>query len=442
MIQLSDLIHQIVNQKWDFYIEGWFHQTDICFLPNGSIEGHGAEGFHTWQVEENRLNVYDELGVHTLSLVYFPEAQLLKNTAQLRKHNNNVFLARAFSDDERQKMFSSELGAQIAHRIAAYRSPKGEVWGYLFFGIDGKIHHYDHNNERKWQIKHNQLCLMQDNGTETARSETILYHNHAPESIKSIHLNFKADNYEAKHYLDFFAPPQHVPQFFHANICLSNRSDVLFVSFNSAAGQYDGYSVPRYEFHNIPYALGVDYIRIAQSPPTRWYLDNYKQIESLIQIKPYKKVVLAGMSIGGFAALWFGEKLARYHPHIVYHSVVIQPQTSLNPEFLHDLRYRFSKVHDKRPKVPNNGLIEQLQRHYPNLSLDIAEWLPESVSNLKHHIFYDSGNEAERCCSERMQSERSILYGFDFNGTHASACGKIWETGKVQKLLYQLLETL
>lgn len=435
MVQLIDFI----GYAWDFYIEGWFHQTGLRFLPDGSIEGDGAEGFHTWQLNDDRLDIYDELGVHTLSLVYVSSATLLKNDAKLRIHNNNVFLVRTRSYQELQQLFQNQdtLCTQIANRVAAYRSPKGEVWNYMFFGIDGQIYHYDHPNERKWKVENGILHITKEDGTTTSQSTLITRHDHAPEWVKTVHLQFTDENYQATHYLDFFTAPHTMAKFFHANMCLSNRSDTLFVSFNSAAGQYNGYYCYKYEFHAIPYIYGVDYIRIAQSPPTRWYLDNFAEIQTLIQLKSYKKVVLVGMSIGGYGALWFAEKLARLNPQTQYYSVATQPQTSLDPEFIYGLKWKCSKVQDKRPKVPHNTILLDLL--VQQLDLDAASALNQPLPNLQHHIFYDKGNEMESLCSERMASERTHLHGFDFNVRHGEGCGKIWATGEIQKLLQTIL---
>lgn len=398
--------------SWHFYLNGCYHHDKISFLPNGQINHHGTEGFYRWEkVNSHTINLYDEVDLLCYTLEYRPSAKLWISIAQHRVKNNDVFLALSVTDCSltgRQK----EIFEFIANKGWAYRSGKGEIWGHLFFGIDGKIYHYNHPNESFWYIQDDRLYIMNQQKEITSISQ-ILTGNH-----RMIELDFLAGG--GKHYLEWYVGKVLEPvKYLHLDVCFSNRSDVLLVTINSAAHEYNGYE-NKFEFHKLPYIYGVDYVRISQSAPTRWYVDDFDKIKSIIHLNEYKKIVIQGLSIGGFAALWLAENLARNNPHIQYESIAIQPLTSLDMEFLQYLRKHFSDGF--RSKTPTDELLSHLS---DDVQLDILKMLELPLSNVRHYILYDRLNLAEKYSSERLQSNRVSLIGLDLNVSHGQGSGQI-----------------
>lgn len=418
-----------LHQSWCLYLNGIYHHDKIVFLPNGHISHNNTEGFFRWEkIADNKINLYDKLDLLSYTLEYNASAHLWINIAKYRIKNNDVFLAPNYSNEQIiEKFQNNSLFCYVANKIYAYRSSVGELWSYLFLGLDGKIYHHSHENEHAWYIQDDKLYITNQQGEITSISENLSTSN------RIIELNFIPA--KSKHYLEYFYDnQQNSPKFLHLDVCFSNHSDILLVTINSSANEYNGYS-NKFEFHKLPHRYGVDYIRVSQSAPTRWYINDFDKIQSIIELNQYKKIVIQGISIGGFASLWLTESLARRNPHINYHSISIQPLTSLKPIFLQYLRDNFSD--GWRSRTPTDDILENL----PNdIELDIAKMLEADIPNITHHILYDKLNSAEKYSSERLKSNRVHLIGFDLNINHSEGSGKIANSSILAELQKTLLQ--
>ena len=263
------------------------------------------------------------------------------------------------SKNVKDKNVIKEMNSQIIHRgpdSDGYDFDKGINFGFRRLSIidlhegsqpilnenndvaiivNGEIYNYHNPNEKYWKVEDGCLKIYNENQELILEQETVSYTNTHQKSIKQISLNFLFG--KDKHYLDFLrikdtSRTVKPLNFLNIDACFSNRSDTLLVIFNSAGGEYNGQTV-FHEFYHTPYQFAVDYIRISQSKPTRVYLDSYQKIEALVNINNYKKIVFLGMSIGGYAALWFAETIARKNPLTDYCSIAIQPLTSLKQDF-------------------------------------------------------------------------------------------------------------
>ena len=430
-----------VGKQWDLYINNWFICNQVQFLDDGSIAHNGVEGFHHWKIENDAIYIYDNLDKLSYELIYLAEANLLQSRSNHLYANNHLFLAYTYSANELQKMYENNpLASQIANKSAAFRSPKGEVWGHLFFGIDGKIYHYGHENEHSWEVKDNILTIFSIDGKATSHSTRILY---KPTGISIIHMQH-IDNFSCViDFLHIAENNQYVEsaKFLNMDICLSNRSDVLLVTISSAAAQYNGYS-SKHEFQSRPYQYGLDYVRITQSAPRRWYIDDYEKIKAILSIQPYKKIVLLGTSIGAFAALWLAEILAKDNPNTQYCSVAIQVLTSLEQSFVDEFTQKFHVGY--RSAVPEQNTLDS----YQHLETDIQQLLKNNLSNVEHYIFYDRLNKAETLSAERLVSNHVHLHGLDIDASHAKGSGVIlqgtaWSDYESlwRKILYPYMDT-
>lgn len=410
------------NHSWDLYINGWYHHNGIIFLPNGQIIHNGTEGFYRYEIiSDEEINLYDKLGLLCYTLKYESSAKLWINKSQHRVKNNNLFIA--LSNDKNTYCTKFDY---ISNKCWAYRSSKGEIWGYLFFGIDGKIYNYNHQNECTWKISDDKLHIFNTQEEITSTSDVIDIHD------CMIKLNFIPSN--SVHYLSLLQAKNHLPaKYTYMDMCISNCSDTLLVTINSAAKEYNGYE-SAFEFHTLPYIYSVDYIRISQSAPTRWYVDSFDKIMTMIEMHSYKKVVIQGLSIGGFASLWLAESLARKNPNIQYYSIAMQPLTSLKFEFLQYLRDNFSD--GARSKIPTDDLLSILPS---DIELDIASMLDVPLPNVQHYVLFDRLNPAEKYSSERLKSTRVILTGFDLGVSHGNGSGKIANSSILKQLQNQLL---
>ncbi|WP_373746666.1 hypothetical protein [Neisseria dentiae] len=432
-------IENFTHKKWALYIDGWFQHNRIEFLPDGSISNNNTEGFHRWSINKDLLEIYDERGNTSYSLQYMESPNLLVSVSQHFAENNDIFLACNYSAEELEQMFpDNPVARQIANTSALYKSPEGKIWGKIFFGIDGKIYNYHNPNEKYWKVEEGRLNIYTEHNQQALSQKFISYKDEKHKLyIKQIALDYLLGS--NIHYLDFLkihdkSGHEEPVKFLNIDACFSNRSDTLMVIFNSAGEEYDGRSV-FHEFYNAPYQFAVDYIRISQSKPSRVYLDDYKRIESLIGLNGYQKIVFLGMSIGGFAAVWFAETMARKNPSVEYFSVAVQPLISLNQEFAAKIKTEFSLGY--RAKTITDDITDAYEEE--GLCLDLAEYLQEHIDNARHYVVYDALNKAEKFSSDRLVSDRTLMTGFDYGVGHAEGCIRIYKTDFLKPLLQTIL---
>lgn len=433
---------EFITKKWDLYINGWFHHNEIVFLHDGQIESNGTEGFSYWKINNDLLDLYDAQNKLCYSLRYIPSAHILINEANHRIKNNDLFLAQNLSHLELQEIFhDDQLSQKIANKSALYKSEKGDVWGRIFFGIDGVIYHYHNPNESYWKVENGYLKIYNKDGDISCIQENINYNTlDLPQSIKQITLKHSSSN--NFHYLDFLQlqnPDTTMVEpvkFLNVDACFSNRSDTLLVIFNSAAGEYDG-KLTFYEFYHTPYQFAVDYIRISQSAPTRVYLDDFEKIEKLINLNSYKKVVFLGMSIGGYASIWFAENLARKNIDTKYISITIQPISSLSKEFSEIMRMKYQDGY--RAKTLTDEIIKSYESS--GFTLDLSELLRDPLENATHYVAYDALNDAEKEHMSNLLSNRTLQTAFAYGNNHAEGCGHIYNSGYLENVLRKLLIT-
>ena len=417
------LANEIVNTQWSIYINGWFQHNQIVFLEGGKVDGCGTEGFATWLYSNNHLVIADELGKVNYKLAYIESANIWISVSEYRNSNNNILLASVVSDDEQSY-------SPIANRSAIYKSPKGQVWGYLFFGIDGKIYNYHNNNESFWKIEDKKLLILNDNMEKSLESELM------SGSEEYLSLVMKQVYGNSNHHLVFTENhnKNHSLNQLKLDISLSNKNNILFVIFNSAGEEYNSDKV-NFELFNLPNSYNADYIRIAQSSPSRWYLDDMELIKQLVFSREYKKVVCIGMSMGGYAAVWLSETLASIKKETRFYSIAIQLLSSIEPEYLKF--YKQTNSDEQRSKTPDFNIVSEYQKK--NIPLNIKQMLSENKNNILHHVIYDALNESEIAGVEELKSNRVKILSIPYGTDHADGCYKIYHDGVVNKLLDKII---
>lgn len=419
----------IEGTTWSIYINGWFQHSSIQFLPNGKIDAMGTEGFANWLYVDGSILIADELGKASYKLEYNKGANIWINTVNYRKTNNNVLLAPLMSKEELANIFADDLSASVANSSAAYKGEGGDIWGYLFFGIDGRIYNYHNSNESFWKVENGKLCIL------NADSELVLSSVFIDDGNFIILEQQGSDN---RHYLTFrqkqSAEGIESSKLIKMDISLSNHNDTLMVMFNSAGEEYTGFGV-NYEFFKLPFDYPVDYIRLAQSSPSRWFLDDVALIKQIITLKQYKKVVLLGMSMGAYAAKWFAETLSDDCKDILFYSVAIQGLSSIQEGFLRTIKQKASD--EMRSKTPEYGIVRRYEQS--GMVLDIVDFLAHQKTNIMHYVIFDGLNEVENFSCSRLISERVRLISMSYGTDHADGCYRIYHSKTVQRLLDKIL---
>lgn len=424
------LASEIINSRWSIYINGWFQHSQIIFLEDGNIDGCGTAGFKSWLYSNGDLIIADELGVVNYKLSYISEAKFWISRSEYRKHNNDIMLVPFVLDKETDIAVSDKLS--LDNKMATYKGSKGEVWGNLFFGVDGKIYNYHHENESFWEIEDERLYILDKNREKKLVSEFISYSN----DFLSIVL--RQIHGDSKHYLIFNqnynseTPIEQVK----LDVSLSNSKDTLMVIFNSAGEEYNGYDIS-YEFYELPFIYNTDFIRVAQSNFSRWYLGDMETIKYLVESRNYKRVVCIGMSMGAYAAIWLNECLSQNNNEIEYVTIAIQPLTSIEIKFLEQYKQQASDCDGKRVRGPTYNVIEGYKKQ--GLVLDIAEFQSIKKANVLHYFVYDVLNEMEDFNALRVKSDRIKLLAIPYGTDHADGCYKIYHDGVVNKLLDKII---
>lgn len=429
MLTNGDTEMNLTNHAWNLYLDGWFMHK-IYFSADGRVESNATDGFHRWEWVDEQIHVFDKQNNLSYTFQYHESAKAFINTGKFLYAFNNIILTTPLTRDELNVLFpNNPLAAEIANQFALFRSPKGEVWGTFFLGIDGVIYNYGHKNEKFWGVVDNKIEIYDENKQRSSVSKQIVReHNRLKLSVQQHRDNLTC-------YMDFIHDTaKERKKFVNIELGLGNRSDILLVTFSSRAGTYDGYGT-RHELHSLPYKYGLDYIRVAQSAPTRWYLDDVERIKAAISIQSYQTVVMIGTSIGGYAALWFAEQLARMNPNTQYFSIAMQALSSLSNDFVEELDNQFSVGY--RSTLPHNDIVQA----YAHLETDIAKLLSCPVNNVKHYILFDQLNQAENLSSTRLVSERSILKGFDLGESHSGGSGTIGRSETFSAVLHEILQT-
>lgn len=421
----------IENTHWSIYINGWYQHKQVQFLPNGKIQSEGTEGFANWLYTDNFLLIADELGKVSYKLVYVKEANIWFNNHNYRKSNNNLILAPIVNNAQLKAMFDDEHCVHIANKSAAYKGGGADVWGHLFFGLDGKIYNYHNTNESFWQIQDGKLQILNDQSELMMVSVGSWENNPHFVVLKDVAT-------EHRHYLSFreqgFDELKEPAQYIKFDVSFGNQNDTLLVIFNSAGGEYSGFGV-KYEFYHLPFDYPVDYIRVAQSAPSRWYLNDLGKIEALIKHKSYKKIICIGMSMGAYAALWINEMLANTDKQTQFYTIAIQTLSSLDKTFLNALKQHSSDEY--RSKTPTYDIVNQYLNE--GLELDIANFLKQGKDNVTHYVIYDGLNNAEDFSQSRLVSERVRILTMPYETQHSDGCYQIYHSNIVQKLMDKMV---
>lgn len=428
-------LDSIIGLNWSIYINGWFYHRGILFLEDGRVDNSGAEGFSTWSLVDDYLVISDELGDINYRLKYIEDAKIWLSVSNYRKTNNNILLALSWTKEELLKIKNDQIFALIANKSASYKGEGGDVWGYLFFGADGRIYNYHHENESYWVVENNRLFVLNKAGEKKLQSISILN-----SSQDFTHIIMEQIGGSDRHYISFtqdknygeINPKQHLKM----DTSFSNANDVLMIVFNSAGSEYNGYD-SKYEFFKMPFAYPVDYIRVAQSAPTRYYLDDMNYIKSIASLKKYKKVVCIGMSIGGYAAMWLSEFLSEDDNQTIFYSIAIQAMSSLDFTYSKLIRSQFSDKYKKRAKTLNSQRLYD----YQNLGkkLDIADFLTVDKKNVVHHCLFDGLSEFESSNILRLNTSRVKPMAIPLNVDHMDGCNRIGSSGMIEKILDRII---
>ncbi|WP_244113778.1 hypothetical protein [Burkholderia cepacia] len=187
------------------------------------------------------------------------------------------------------------------------------------------------------------------------------------------------------------------------------ESEALLVIFNSAGCSFGsrGPGGTRWEFFGLPISLSMDFVRFSESGPAHWYLYDVQyiidSITGLINSGKYKYVFMCGMSSGGYAGIFYSEKLSDLHPTVNFVSLAINPQTGHAPEHRKFLR---ESIKENLPAIISDDCYAARSHDETDIRNIILN--RDDRENLKHKIFYDSLNAAEQYYAEMLTGLKQV----------------------------------
>lgn len=220
----------------------------------------------------------------------------------------------------------------------------------------------------------------------------------------------------------------------HVVTSLQGRSKTLLVTFNGT-GNFAGLRDTKWEFYNLPFIADLDYVHFSESRPSHWYLDQTRSIISILRgciSTGYEKVILCGMSSGGYASIYFAEALAREFRNIDFKSYSINPQTIHSLEARNEVLQRFPD--NMRPIVITNAELKNRDCDSTELNEIISESDAGNICNAQHSIFFDSQNECDTFYSSFLaEFSRVKMYPKALGLSHGDGCASIFHMDMIQK---------
>lgn len=430
-----------VPQKTDFDLSKeyvLFNEVGIVLIPrfsfnkDGYIHNFSNADFYKWRMEDKTLLLLDSFNEITATLnkiasEWQGERITTGERVKLLEYNKEHNMANN----------NAKLVDRLKNTRWRYRNDSNQIFSdNVWLCGDGTISGYDHPNERYWRVDHTGLGFYNEENVKTTDFSFLLnhgdqfrftgrfllaqdkIHNHILEYIQGKDENFLSELYAVQHY----------------NVS-HRKSDTLLLIFNSVGNLYNGIDT-NWEFYNLPYRCGTDFIRFSESFPN-WYCDKkeliFKTLENLVQ--NYRKIISVGMSAGGYAALIYSELLASKCNNTQFFTITLNPQTSLTVEDRRCIIENFKEPY--RPAIPTDYALKASELG----DLDLNSFLVNQIKNLQHEIYYDSMNKCEQYFISKLNLTRVRLIGLPMNNDHAEFIRKIYDLGIVQNRAIELAKS-
>lgn len=414
----------------DNYVISFLDGVVICpkfsLGEDGYVNHYLNLDFYKWQQEGDSLLFFDPMGRNTAII------NLAGDDLEGFWHSQNVkILLKKFYDIDSNENMLVDFLSDTRWR---FRSNNGSIISTnLWLCGDGLIRGYSHENEYAWAVSGDELVFLNKNGEITSVFGKLItkgnrksFYGHLANDSQYIHTLEYLSGKDG----DFLSE-------LHCTTVLGNCQTTLMVFFNGAGTPYDGMDT-RWEFYHLPYRLGVDFIRFGESSPVVWYLDKTEQIINILKglVSNYQNVVLVGASAGGFASIYFAEGLARIAPMTRFYSYVINPQTTLSYAGRRFVVENWEQP--LRPVLPSDFVYKNKDTEL----VDVADLLSTEITNVQHHIYFDSENPCENFYVDQIKySSRVQLKGMPINGGHADSGIKIFESQVLQNALVDLVNS-
>ncbi len=304
-------------------------------------------------------------------------------------------------------------------------------------GAGGRIFGFNHPNERRWRLEDGLLTLLNDDRKPTSRFDTLSSIDDRL-VLTGPHLLEHGGLHQLRAAAALQSWPQLMPRL-AVREHLSDASRPLVVIFNSMGNPLGEDGAVRWEYFRFTADPNVDYIRFAEPlKPATWYLRTDELIRRALRraISGRPRVVLAGNSSGGYAAIRFGHWMADAEMAAEVRTISVNPQTA------HGLTHRlhlWAREWDHfLPATIDDGVLKLTG----STDIDLAS-LPVNRDRrvARHLIFYDSDNPVERYYAELLASRPGVqLHGLPLGMSHVRGIAEMERRHIMKKALREAVD--
>jgi hypothetical protein len=232
--------------------------------------------------------------------------------------------------------------------------------------------------------------------------------------------------------------------------------DKLFIVFNSHANLASDDSIKgnltQLEGYNF-FKSHENYVIWVAEERCSWYTNNEIKIQefitNFIKKNNIKKIILFGLSAGGFAALRFACIISeKFHAQsdIEIVSIAINTQTGFRDDLIAEARHLGHKTQFKKGILGQDPILLKTEDYggelFPLEKIDLIfqmNFYSNFIRDTKFHILYDSLNPYEKVFAEDLRGDNIYKHRFPYGMSHGDGCKQIFKILTEYNLLQKFI---
>ena len=299
------------------------------------------------------------------------------------------------------------------------------VWGSMRFvpqsvpdataTTRGRIVGFNHPNERRWSFDDGVLTLLNDDGKPTSRFDCLTSIEDRL-TLTGPHLLEHGGVHQLRAVVPLLAWPEEMPRL-AIRERLVEASRPLVVIFNSMGNPLGKNGAIRWEYFRFTVDPAVDFMRFAEPlKPATWYLRTDELVRRALRraASGRSRVILAGNSSGGYAAIRFGHWMADAGLAAEVRTISVNPQTA------HTLPHRLHLWAREWDHFLPATIDDDVLKLTGRADVDLAT-LPITHRRrvARHLLFYDCDNPVERYYAQLLAARPGVqLRGLPLGMSH------------------------
>lgn len=326
------------------------------------------------------------------------------------------------------------------------------VWGTLRFppaslpdparGAHGRIFGYYHPNERRWSLAGEALTLLDHDRVETNRFDSCAIIDDRL-TLRGPHLLPDGGLHQLRAAAPLTAWPEQT-----ARLAISERltdpSRPLVVIFNSMGNPLDADAddAVRWEYFRFTSDPAIDFLRFAEPlEPAAWYLRTDPQVRAALSRAAVgrQRIILAGNSSGGYAAIRFGQWMADAGLAPEIRTIAVNPQTAHSlPHRLHLWAREWDHF---LPTTIQDDVLHLSGRTDVDLAPILAAGRRRRFAAARHTVFYDSDNPVEAYYIGLIADQPGVrLCALPLGMSHVTGINEMEHRGVMRTALRQAVD--